>query len=435
MNGKDEGFEQTTAIVEFDPIRNAIQAFRDRYGSRVFSVATADGFADAKAVAKEGRKALSELEKIRKKRKERALRRCQQVDGEARTLREGIGAIFDPLFQMVDAEEKRQEREREEAEQREATRVAALQLRIERLSPAIPYGAKSFQIVGILNAVRAVAIDDSFQEFEDDAYLARSASLSRLQKAFDQAKAEEDAVAAREAELAAERAESARLRDQIRASEQAAAAAAAVTAAQSGQLFPVDPPIQTGDLDAAAFCRSCLRLIEPGAIACECGWSMIPAEGDDGRPPLSTPGGLKERIAAFDPPRPVDDLAGRLIRQAERNVAAADPDAAAAELDAAIRDESAAIVDRLCGAAPDQPKRKAPVTADYFDDRANDCVRICGITYSGDFFRAMADTAIGGWFRVARRDGSRIDCYVAPEECWIAFDEAAGVQDQEGGPK
>jgi hypothetical protein len=403
MNGKDEGFEQTTAIVEFDPIKRTLQEFRAKYGDRQFDVSTPDGFAEAKSVAKDGRKALVLLEKIRKARKERALRRCQQVDGEARTLREGIGAIFDPLFQMVDAEERRQEQEKREAEQRESERVAGIQLRIERLSPAIPYGAKAFQIVGILNAVRAVAIDDSFQEFEDDAYLARSASLSRLQKAFDQATAEEEAAAAREAELAAERAESARLRDQIRASEQAAAAAEAAARAKA-----------PASLDGTLNDRIRALDSEGQAEARRDGESWIPPQF------MTNEAGIRETavpellpsmfpdvpaVDAFDPPQD-DDLAGRLIRQAERNVAAAD------------------------GAAP--AKRLAPVTADFFDDRVNDSVRICGVTYSGDFFRAMGDVAVGGWIRVIARDGFRVDAFRAPEECWIAFDEAAGVPALEG---
>lgn len=71
--------DQKTGIVEYDPIERTLQEFRAKYGSRAFDVATPEGFADAKAVAKEGRKALIELEKIRKAIKEPALRDRKSV--------------------------------------------------------------------------------------------------------------------------------------------------------------------------------------------------------------------------------------------------------------------------------------------------------------------------------------------------------------------
>lgn len=434
---------KTTAIVEFDPIRNAIEAFRAKYGSRVFSVATAEDFADAKAVEKEGRKALSQLEKIRKARKERALRRCQQVDGEARTLREGIGAIFDNVFKLVEVEEERQERERKESARREAQRVAAIRERMERLDPQIPFGANAAVIVAILNTVRANPVDESFDEFEDDAFLIRMAAIDRLKSALEAVEAKEAADAAAAEALRLEREESSRLRAQVEAQEQAAAAAAAAAAAPpAGQLFPVEHSYATSDPTPAVFCRSCLRPLAPAAVDCECGWSMLPG-GDEYRPPLSAPGGLKERIAAFNPPRLADDLAWRLIRQAERNRAAADGGSfvptnfATPELNAAARE---AMADYGAEAkaiwkddAADPPKRQAPVTADYFDDRANDRVRICGVTYPGSFFRAMRNGPCDLWIRTSIRFGVFDLVTIAPDDVIADFDEAAGVLTPEGG--
>jgi hypothetical protein len=451
---------KTTAIVEFDPIKRTLQEFRAKYGDRQFDVSTPDGFAEAKSVAKDGRKALILLEKIRKARKERALRRCQQVDGEARELKEGIGAIFDPIFRQVDAEERRQEQEQREAARLEALRVAQIRERMEQLDPAIPFGATSAQIVGILNYVRATPVDDRFAEFEDDAYFVRVASLDRLQAALATVQAQEAAEAEAAAALAAERAESARLRAVVEAQEQATAAAAAAAAAApaAGQLFPVEHSMMPDEMRTAAFCRSCMRPIPPAATDCACGWSMLPAEpaAGAGRPPLSA--SMRDRMGAFD------GLADRLRAQAAAN---ADPDAAAAALDAAIRIESTAIIGRYGdgeswiptqfatpelnaaareamadygaeakevwtddGAAP--ANRPAPVTADFFDDRANDAVRICGIVYSGDFFRTMADAPVGCWFRVIARDGGRVDCFRAPPDCEADFDLAAGIATEDG---
>lgn len=437
--------DQTNGIVEYDPIERTLQEFRAKYGDRAFDVSTPDGFADAKAVAKEGRKALTELEKIRKRIKDPPLRLCQRIDADAKRLASGIGAIFDPLFRAVDAEEKRQEQAREEAARQEALRVAKIRERMERLDPAIPFDADSVAIVALLNYVRANPVDESFQEFEDDAFLIRVAALDRLQAALDVVQAREREAADHAAAMEAERAESARLRELVEAQERNAAAAAAAASA-SGQLFPVEQ-------STAAFCRSCLRPLPPAATACVCGWTMLPdnagswiptnfatpelnaaareaaadygrelgtiangmmsralvegaggelvqvdvrvpaevANGADGRPPLSAPGALLDRMRGID---------GR------------DSVPGAADLPASCRNAPTAATDQI-----------RPVPLDVFDDRANDCVRICGVVYSGDFFRMMAAAPMYGWVRIRAREDVHFDAIVAPDDLLSDIDE------------
>jgi len=427
--------DQKTGIVEYDPIERTLQEFRAKYGSRAFDVATPEGFADAKAVAKEGRKALIELEKIRKAIKEPALRRCQQIDADAKRLAAGISAIFEPIARIADAEERRQEQARQEAARQEALRVAKIRERIERLDPVVPFDADSVAILSLLNYVRATPVDDSFQEFEDDAFFVRAAALNRLQAALDVVQAREREAADHAAAIEAERAESARLRERVEAQERnAAAAAAAASAPAAGELFPVeqimDDPLLRRVGQPATFCRSCWRQLQDGATSCSCGWTTVAAAvdaGDDriqtvldgrppiqmtpelvddmnvGRPPLSAPGALLDRMKG------IDGRAGAI----EANMAAR----------TLVEVATGEAEGEYSMAAPD-PVR--PVPLDVFDDRANDCVRVCGVVYSGDFFRVLATSPVGCWIRVQPFASRVVDGDLFAADLFPALDELAG---------
>lgn len=408
MNDQDRD-GRDGAIVEFDPIKRTIQEFRAKYGDRTFSVSDAEGFEAAKAAAKEGRKALIELEKIRKRRKERALRICQQVDAEGRQLKAGIGAIFDPIFRLVDDEESRIRREQFEAEQRERARVAKLSDRVELLTPGIPFGADSGQIRAILEALRNTPIDSTFEEFEDDAYFAKASSVDNLVAILASVELREAEAAERDAALAAERAESERLRAIVAEQERAAAVPAPLSESLPDRIAAFDPKpadaARIADIAAAAEVRDRIRA-EPS-------FGMTP---ESWIPPAFCANHYDQKEAFA----PFDDLANRLREQANANAAPAAP--VLSDLETANAN-AAAFIDRIDGAPADEGFAALPKLEPRVLE--NDAVEICGIVYSGDFFRSMRDAPIGGWFRIVAREGGVVRCFRAPAACEMDFDVQA----------
>jgi hypothetical protein len=114
--------ENTTAIVEYNPITSALASV-EKYRGLVCDVTTPKGLAEAKAAHREVAALRIALEKTRKKVKEDVLARSKLIDGEANRIFALIAAIEDPIKAQIDAEENRIE----------AARLAAIEAEKQRL--------------------------------------------------------------------------------------------------------------------------------------------------------------------------------------------------------------------------------------------------------------------------------------------------------------
>jgi hypothetical protein len=116
--------ENTTAIVEYNPITSALASV-EKYRGLVCDVTTPKGLAEAKAAHREVAALRIALEKTRKKVKEDVLARSKLIDGEANRIFALIAAIEDPIKTQIEAEERREQEAREAAIKAEQERLAA----------------------------------------------------------------------------------------------------------------------------------------------------------------------------------------------------------------------------------------------------------------------------------------------------------------------
>jgi hypothetical protein len=128
---------------------------------------------------------------------------------EAKRLIELAKPTEDYLQDQVKAWEDKKEQERQAKIEAERQRVAAIQARINaiRTNSIISRGATSESIRDTIDHVQLMVIDESFEEFEQAAYEAKSETLSILAEALAYAEQQEKEAAERKAEserLAAE---------------------------------------------------------------------------------------------------------------------------------------------------------------------------------------------------------------------------------------
>lgn len=177
------------------------------------------------------------IEKTGKAARDDANAFAKAVIDEEKRLKSIIADEEARLFALRDEYDRKIEAERLERERLERARIQSIRERIELIQrlPADSANDSSEEIADTMNALTALEIDDSFDEFRDEAIAVKAATVAALQALWQTTSARE-AEAARlneEAErLAAERAELERMRAEI------AAQKAALQAAQSAAEAP-----------------------------------------------------------------------------------------------------------------------------------------------------------------------------------------------------
>jgi colicin import membrane protein len=200
----------STALAEFSAVEAGLQALRQQYAGVVYDVTTTDGMDAAKAARLAIREPRYAVERIRKAAKAPIIALGKTLDADAARITAELEKIENPIDQQIKLEEARKEREREAKIAAEAARVESIQWRIaelrgrQELTPASGSGLIGQHIADL----EAIPVDESFEEFYQQALDAKTGGLARLSALHASALAHE----AEQARIKAEREELARLR-------------------------------------------------------------------------------------------------------------------------------------------------------------------------------------------------------------------------------
>ena len=158
-------------IMEYSKTQAVLGDLRQRYEGLVFEVTTAKGMIDARKARAEIREWRIGLEKERVRIKAPALERARLIDSEAKRITAELVKLEQPIDEQIKGEEEKKEKERLTKEEAEKTRVETLRGRIQAISE-IPFrerGRTSSEITIVLESTRAIPIDETFQEFQQEA--------------------------------------------------------------------------------------------------------------------------------------------------------------------------------------------------------------------------------------------------------------------------
>jgi len=199
------------ALVDIDAVSAGIADLRKRFDGAIFEVATATGMDDAKAARLAIRTPRYEVERIRKAAKAPILALGKKLDAEAARIESELLKIEQPIDQQIKAEEDRKEREKQAKIDAELKRVADLQERVAELrgNATLSPTSGADLIAEHIADLERIQVDESFQEFQQQALDAQAAGLARLRAVYTAAVAHE----AEQARIKAEREELARLRE------------------------------------------------------------------------------------------------------------------------------------------------------------------------------------------------------------------------------
>lgn len=202
--------EPATQIAVYKPIEAGILEFLAKHQNVVHDVTTTKGMDAARRDRAECRQLRVKLEEARVQEKAESLAYGRKVDAEATRIRGIVEPVEDRYDAQIKGEEARKEAEKAEKARLEAERINTLRQRVNAIAqaPLAAVGKTSDQIAELLDKLRDVDIDDSFEEFRADAAAAHAGSLAQLELSRQAAVAQE----AEQARIAAERAELARLR-------------------------------------------------------------------------------------------------------------------------------------------------------------------------------------------------------------------------------
>lgn len=222
-------------IIEYSKTAAALGELKQKYENVIYDVSTTGGMKDAVAARRELRDIRVGLEKMRKELKEPALRRCQLIDSEAKTITAQLVKLEDPIDTQIKAEERRKEELRLEAARREAERVDAIQKKIDdiRRLPWLLMAEPVAEIELELEALKEFEPGEEFAEFADVARIARDeaiVSLANMHAAKVKKDEEAARLAAEQEKLRAEREELERMRREIAEAKAAEAESAAKAA-------------------------------------------------------------------------------------------------------------------------------------------------------------------------------------------------------------
>jgi colicin import membrane protein len=176
--------EVQAAVAEFDKVAAGINALQKQYGGVVYDVKTTKGMDEARAARAAVREPRYEIERVRKTAKEPILALGKELDSRAKSITSQILAIEEPIDLQIKNEEARKEAEKQAKVAAELKRAADLQERVgelrgnQMLSPSSGAGL----IAEHISDLDGIPIDDSFQEFRQQAEDAKTAGLARLRE-------------------------------------------------------------------------------------------------------------------------------------------------------------------------------------------------------------------------------------------------------------
>ena len=165
--------ENKTQIAAYKPFYAQLQELEDNNSKITFDYESAKGNKEARSHVYRLRQSKSALEKTRKDEKAESLRIGKVIDTEAKEIEARIEAMIAVHQVKID-----------EIEKREADRIEAISERIESIVLYVPMlesiNSKDLQIA--IADLESMPIDDSYQEFINDAAKAKDSRLIKLRE-------------------------------------------------------------------------------------------------------------------------------------------------------------------------------------------------------------------------------------------------------------
>jgi IgA-specific serine endopeptidase len=184
----------TTTIAEYSQTEAGLAKLREDYEGAVYDVTTKDGMECARAARALIRGYRTDLETLRKEIKGPALKRCRDIDGEAKRITAELRALEDPIDAQIKEETERKKREKEEAALAEASRVAAIKKRIFDIE-RVPLGMVGCSSDEISSAIRSLESSDfdvkEFEEFAPEFVAVFAESLGKTKALYESTVQEE----------------------------------------------------------------------------------------------------------------------------------------------------------------------------------------------------------------------------------------------------
>lgn len=176
--------EITTVIAEFDKVANGIAQLREKHGGIVYEIQTTNGMEHAVQDRIAIRTPRYDIENRRKEAKKPILDLGRKLDARAAEITAQLLAIEEPITAQIDAENARKEAIRVEKARVEKIRVDALEKRLQAIVsfPLLLANKPSELIKRRVEAMRAIAIDDTWEEFKERAEQARTATIDMCEK-------------------------------------------------------------------------------------------------------------------------------------------------------------------------------------------------------------------------------------------------------------
>jgi hypothetical protein len=205
----------SNAVAEFDRVAAGLADLKQRFHGVIYDVATTKGMTEAKEARAAIRAPRFEVERIRKEAKAPILALGKKLDSEAARITKELLTLEEPVDEVIKAEEARKETERQAKIAAEIKRVADLQERVAELRGnqfLIPANGSAL-IAEHIADLEAAQVDETFQEFRQQAEDAKAAGLARLRELHAAAvahEAEAERIRQEREELARLRAEQAR---------------------------------------------------------------------------------------------------------------------------------------------------------------------------------------------------------------------------------
>lgn len=196
----------TSQITEYSATEAALSELRERIGKTTHDVTTTTGMELARKDRRELVKLRTSLEAKRKEIKAPALAHCNLIDAEAKRITLELLKLEEPIDNLIKAEEDRKEKERAEKARIEAERVANIRARIDKIKglPLLTVNFNAEQMEKFINTVEAQAIGVEFEEFAEEATIAKAEVMDTLAKVLAGKLASEAEAAKIKAEQEAE---------------------------------------------------------------------------------------------------------------------------------------------------------------------------------------------------------------------------------------
>lgn len=159
----------------------------------VYDVTTTKGMETARKDRALMVKARTTVEQARKEEKADILERGKFIDSTAARLKEEILKYETPLDEKIKAEEERKEAEKQAKLLAEQERIAGINKRIDQMknSPLVAVNKSVEEIKRAIGAITKLAIDESYQEFQQQAAEVKEEALVKLAGILEEKEAAE----------------------------------------------------------------------------------------------------------------------------------------------------------------------------------------------------------------------------------------------------